>query len=333
MKKFYAALLVLCLLLGGCAQPKEALQQLTYLDLFDTVTTVMGAGADFRQKAQTIHDGLLRYHKLFDIYHDYEDLNNLKTVNEQAGIAPVRVDEAIIQLLLDCKTYYQLSGGKVNVAMGSVLRLWHKARTAALEDTENARLPDSEALRLAAEHTNIEAVIIDQAAGTVYLSDPKLSLDVGAIAKGWAVRQVAETAPEGLLISVGGNVVATGPKADGTAWAVGIQNPAGNGYLHPISLTGGAVVTSGNYQRTYVVDGKAYHHIIDPVTQMPAVLWSSVTVVCPDSGLADVLSTALFLLPLKEGMALAKSCNAQALWIDGTGAEFMTDGFSALIQK
>ena len=69
MKKFYAALLVLCLLLGGCAQPKEATQQLTYLDLFDTVTTVMGTGADFRQKAQTIHDGLLRYHKLFDIYH------------------------------------------------------------------------------------------------------------------------------------------------------------------------------------------------------------------------------------------------------------------------
>lgn len=333
MKKFYAALLVLCLLLGGCAPSPAKVCQLTYLDLFDTVTTVMGNGEDFQQKAQAIHDELLRYHRLFDIYNNYEGLNNLKTVNDQAGIAPVQVDVSIIRLLQDCKTYYELTGGKVNVAMGSVLSLWHEARTAALEDPESARLPDTEALLLAAKHTDINGIIINEADGTVYLSDPEVSLDVGAIAKGWAVQQVAETAPEGLLISVGGNVVATGPKASDTPWSVGIQNPTGNDYLHAIPLTGGAVVTSGNYQRTFTVAGKAYHHIIDPATQMPGSLWSGVTVVCPDSGLADALSTALFLLPLEEGKALAQRWGAEALWVDEAGAEFMTDGFWALIQQ
>ena len=333
MKRFFATLVALCLLLAGCAPSPAETSQLTWLDLFDTVTTVMGSGDDFPQKAQSIHDELMRYHRLFNIYNTYEGLNNLKTVNDQAGIAPVQVDEDILRLLQDCKTYYDLTGGKVNVALGSVLSLWHEARTAALDDPENAKLPDSEALLYAARHTDIDSVIIDEETGTVYISDPEVSLDVGAIAKGWAVQQVAETAPEGLLISVGGNVVATGAKAENTPWSIGIQDPIGSGYLHAIPLTGGAVVTSGNYQRTFTVAGKAYHHIIDPATCMPPELWSGVTAVCPDSGLADALSTALFLLPLEEGKALAQRCGAEALWIDGNGAEYMTDGFSALIQQ
>ena len=145
---------------------------------------------------------------------------------------------------------------------------------------------------------------------------------------------MAQTAPEGLLISVGGNVCSTGPKdSAGTPWVVGIQNiDGGDDYLHTIYLTDGCVVTSGDYQRTYMVDGQMYHHIIDPTTLYPSTLWSSVTVVCADSGAADALSTALFLLPQAEGQALLELYDAEALWADANGNLFYSPGFQALIR-
>jgi thiamine biosynthesis lipoprotein len=286
----------------------------------------------FRETAQVIHDELLVYHQLFDIYNDYDGINNLKTVNDRAGIAPVEVDPAIIALLQDCRAYWELTDGRVNAAMGSVLRLWHDARSDGIRDPINARLPDMAKLEAAAEHTNFDAVVIDEAASTVYITDPACSLDVGAVAKGWATQRAAEHAPEGMLISVGSNVCATGPKQGDNPWVIGIQNPDGSDNLHTIYVKEGSVVTSGDYQRTYYVEGTPYHHIIDPDTRMPASHWRSVSVVCADSGLADALSTALFLLPAEEGKALAAQCGAQALWIAPDGSEVMTPGFQDIIR-
>ena len=340
MRRVISALLLTALLLSGCAgvgEPAQKQYNATFLTLFDTVTTIVGRAESeeaLMETAQAIHDELLTYHQLFDIYNDYEGVNNLKTVNDNAGIAPVVVDRAIIDLLLDCKAYYDLTDGLVNVAMGSVLRLWHEARDDGLDDIANAYLPDSEALAAAAEHMDLSCVVIDEEASTVYITDPDARLDVGAVAKGWSAQRAAENAPEGLLISVGGNVCATGPKDEnGTPWRVGVQNPdGGENYLHTLNITGGSVVTSGDYQRCYMVDGKIYHHIIDPATLYPSEYWRSVTVVCADSGLADALSTALFLLPLEEGMALAESCGADALWVNEAGEQFHTPGFEALIR-
>lgn len=336
-----ALLLALALLLTGCAFPSagsgKKQYQASYLTLFDTVTYISGMAESeeaFQAQAREIHDQLLTYHQLFDIYNCYEGLNNLKTVNDNAGITPVEVDGRIIRLLEDCRTYYELTGHKVNAAMGSVLALWHEARTAGLDDPANAALPDARALEEAGLHTSWDAVVIDPVSSTVYLSDPEMRLDVGAVAKGWSVQQVAQTAPEGLLISVGGNVCATGPKDEaGTPWVVGIANPDGSGqYLHTLSVTDQAVVTSGDYQRYYVVGGKRYHHIIDPETLYPADHWRSVTIVCGDSGLADALSTALFLLSQEEGQALLETCGAEAMWVDAQGNRYYSPGFQALIR-
>lgn len=331
--------LLLCLL-AGCAAPgsgsAKSQYTATFLTLFDTVTTIVGRAESeeaFTAQAQAIHDELLVYHQLFDIYNDYAGLNNLKTVNDQAGIAPVEVDSRIIELLTDCRAYYELTGGKVNVAMGSVLALWHEARDAGLDDPAHAALPDQAALEEAARHMDIACIIIDEAASTVYLSDPDARLDVGAVAKGWATQRVAETAPAGLLLSVGGNVCATGPKDEsGTPWVVGINNPDSSNYLHTLNITGGAVVTSGDYQRYYTVDGKTYHHIIDPGTLFPSAYWRSVTILCADSGLADALSTALFLLPQAEGQRLLDQCGAEAMWVDAAGSEFFSPGFENYIR-
>ena len=340
MKRAAALLLLISLLLTGCAgtgATEMKQYNATFLSLFDTVTTIVGRAESeeaLMEKARAIHDELLYFHQLFDIYNDYEGLNNLKTVNDNAGLAPVTVDQPIIDLLLDCKRYCSLTGGRVNVAMGSVLALWHQARSDGLDDMANACLPDPEKLEAAAAHMDLSCVVIDEAASTVFITDPAVRLDVGAVAKGWSVQRVAESAPAGLLISVGGNVCATGPKdADGTPWRVGIQNPdGGEQYLHTLNITNQSVVTSGDYQRFYLVDGRLYHHIIDPDTRYPGTYWRSVTIVCTDSGLADALSTALFLLPYEEGLALAESCGAEAFWVNEAGEKYYTPGFEALIR-
>ena len=341
MKRILCGLLLVSMLLSGCAagqkEPEKKQYNATFLTLFDTLTTVVGKADSedaFRQTSQVIHDELLQYHQLFDIYNDYEGINNLKTVNDNAGVAPVTVDARILALLKDCKAYHELTNGMVNPAMGSVLQLWHVARNDGINDPANAYLPKQEKLEEASQHMDFGAVVIDEAASTVYISDPEVQLDVGAVAKGWSVQRVAEKAPSGLLISVGGNVCATGPKDEnGTAWVVGVQDPnQGDKYLHTLSVTRGSIVTSGDYQRAYVVDGELYHHIIDPVTLYPSTLWRSVTIVCDDSGLADALSTALFLLPLEEGQKLLDKTGALAMWVDRNGEKFYSPGFQDYIR-
>ena len=326
------------MLLCGCTGAGEEQKQYsaTFLTVFDTVTTMVGRDVSkeaFAEKAQAVHDALLYYHQLFDIYNDYEGLNNLKTVNDHPGEA-VPVDRAIIDLLLDCRRYYELTDGRVNAAMGSVLALWHEAREDGLNDIANAYLPDGDALSEAAKHTGWDSILIDEAKGTVTVTDPEVRLDVGAIAKGWSVQRAAENAPAGLLISVGGNVCATGPKDEkGTAWVVGVQNPdGGDTYLHTLYLHKGSIVTSGDYQRAYMVDGELYHHIIDPDTLYPGRLWRAVTVVCEDSGLGDALSTALFLLPMDAGQKLLDECGAEAMWVDAEGNMYYSAGFEELIR-
>ena len=338
MKRLLALFLVLSILLCGCAGAGEEPKQYsaTFLTVFDTVTTIVGRDVSeeaFRQKAQAVHDELLVYHRLFDIYNEYEGMNNLKTVNDHPGEA-VAVDSAVIELLLDCKAYYELTGGRVNAAMGSVLYLWHEAREDGMNDPANASLPDAGALQEAARHTSWDSIVIDEANCTVTITDPELRLDVGAIAKGWSVERAAGHAPSGLLLSVGGNVCATGPKDEnGTPWVIGVQDPdGGENYLHTLYLDKGSAVTSGDYQRAYMVGGEVYHHIIDPDTLAPGRLWRAVTVVCADSGLGDCLSTALFLLPMEEGQRLLDTCGAVAMWIGADGEMYYSTSFEDLIR-
>ena len=190
-------------------------------------------------------------------------------------------------------------------------------------------------MEAAREHCSFDTVVIDEEASTVFLIDPEQRLDVGAVAKGWSMQRVCENAPSGLLVSVGGNVCATGPKPlKDNRWIVGIQDPDGDqgDNLHTVYITEGCVVTSGDYQRYYVVDNKKYHHIIDPDTLFPADYWKAVTIVCQDSGLADALSTALFILPQEEGQKLLDHYDAQAMWIAPDGEIFYSSGFEELIR-
>ncbi len=344
MKKRQLLLLVILVILFPSCRKETVVSEVaksrynaTFLTLFDTVTTILGYSENeetFEAEAQRIHDELSEYHQLYDIYNDYEGVSNIKTINDNAGISPVVVDERIIDMLLFAKEMYSATDGKVNVAMGSVLSLWHEAREDGYDDPESAYLPSDALLRKAAEHIDIDAVVIDQEASTVYISDPSLSLDVGAIAKGYAVEKVGDSMPEGFIISVGGNVYSTGAKPDGTSWVIGLQEPGESSgvHSHTLYLDEGAVTTSGDYQRYYVVDGKEYNHIIDPDTLYPATRWKAVSVMAPSSAVADALSTALFILDQNSGQALLDEYSALAMWTTGEGEEIFSPGFSEILR-
>ena len=334
MRRMGALLVLLAVLLAGCA-PGRQVYEATFLDVFDTVTTLRGYDVSrqtFQTRAEQVHEALLEYHRLFDIYTDFP--GGLKRVNDSAGIEPVAVEPEVIALLKDCRQAYDLTGGRVNAAMGSVLSLWHDAREAGLNDPAHAALPDRDALEAAAEHVRFDTVEINESDGTVFLTDAAQRLDVGAVAKGWAAQRVSQLLPEGYMLNVGGNVCTRGTKPDGSSWNVAVQSPnMAEDNLCVVQLTGQSLVTSGDYQRSYTVDGKAYHHIIDPDTLMPGTYWRSVSILAGDSGVADALSTALFLLPLERGRALAKEFGVEVMWVDADMNITQTDGFAKAVRK
>lgn len=347
MKKALSVLLALLCVVslvscGNKTVPEIQKQKFSvyYFDFFDTQTTVTGYEAtkeDFDKVCNEIKPLLDEYHKLYDIYTKYNNVNNLATINEVADgqHKVVEVDKKIIDMLKFSKEMYVKTNGKVNVAMGSVLSIWHRYREEGEAKPLKAELPPMEKLKEASKHTDINDVIIDEENSTVFLADPKMKLDVGAIAKGYAVEQVAKFLEEkgvtGYILNVGGNIRTIGAKGDGEPWLVGIENPgldieeAHIAYLH---LKGEALVTSGVYQRYYIVDGVEYHHIIDPETLMPGTKYQSVSILCKDSGLGDALSTAIFSMTFEEGYALIESIDGvEAMWVLPTGEKKFSSGF------
>lgn len=316
------------------------------LDYFDTATTITGYETDrenFDQISGEILALLEEYHRLFTIYHRFEGMENLCTINElQNGVhRTVTVDERIIDMLLYAKEMYHVTNGKLNIAMGSVLSIWHKYRTEGLDEPWAAELPPMEMLSEAAQHTDINHLIIDQENATVWISNPKMTLDVGAIAKGYAVEMVARTLEKrgisGYVVNVGGNVRTIGTKPNDEKWLAGIENPnkeSDEAYLVYLQLAGESVVTSGSYQRYYTVGNKNYHHIIDSQTLLPAEGYLSVSVVCKDSAEGDALSTALFCMPFEEGLALVEGLpDVEALWVMSDETRQVSSGFSKYVTQ
>ncbi len=345
MKRFislFLALLCLCLnivALSSCTGEKKEKYYFHSFDYFDTATTVIGyanSQDEFDTICEDIKAELEEYHKLYTIYNSYEGINNICALNKlENGVhQELKVDKKIIDLLIFSKEIYKKTEGEVNVAMGSVLSIWHKHRNYGLNNPEKATLPEIADLKKASEHTDINDIIINEEESTVFLADPLMTLDVGAVAKGYAVQKIAESlASKGItdyLLNIGGNVKGVS-KIDGEVWKVGIENPdkeSAQAYIQELEITNESVVTSGSYQRFYVVDGKSYHHIIDSETLMPCEKFASVSVICEDSGLADALSTSLFLMDYEDGKKLVESIDGvKAMWVFHNGDIKKTKNF------
>jgi thiamine biosynthesis lipoprotein len=211
-----------------------------------------------------------------------------------------------------------------------------------MNDEENAKLPPMDKLKAASQHTDINKVIIDEKNSTVYLEDPKMSLDVGAVGKGYATEQVSKVAiNSGIksgLISVGGNVRAIGSKGiNNQLWNLGIQNPdleSKETTLKIVFVNDKSVVSSGDYERYYTVNGKRYHHIIDPDTLFPAQYFSQVTIITKDSGMGDALSTAVYNMPFDQGVKFINELpDTEAMWVMKNGEIKYSNNFKKNIKE
>ena len=343
LKNKVALCCVLVVLLTACGrQPTAKPTGNVFFTYFDTISYVYNYAGDsaeeFDARSAEVSAILSEYHQLFDIYHEYSGFSNLCTINRLAGGAPIPVDQKLIDFLLYAKDLYEKTDGKMNIMMGSVLRIWHEHRTAAGEDPSVASVPSREELLDAAAHTDFSSLEIDVQAGTVRLTDPKASLDVGALGKGYATemaaRHLESLGVSGYVLNVGGNIRTIGTKQDGSDWLTGIKDPScpDEAYAAKLNLKDTSCVTSGNYERFFTVNGVRYHHIIDPDTLFPAEYCASVTVITRDSGAADALSTALFCMSYEDGVQLLqKFDDAQALWIYDDGTIRYTDGLTALL--
>ncbi len=350
MKKFIILILVLIMTLSmaSCSKKVEKEQFKAYFfDWFDTATVITGyeeTKDDFDKVVKEIETIFAKYHKLYDIYTKYDGVNNLAVINDKSsGIhSTVKVEPEIIDLLELSFEMNRLTNGKFNIAMGSVLSIWHTYRELGMAEPENAELPPIEDLKDAYLHSDINDIKIDKENQTVFLADDRMTLDVGAIAKGYACEQAAKHLEQmgvtGYVINAGGNIRSIGTKPNDEPWVVGIENPdtsdEENPYIAYLELNGQALVTSGNYQRYYTVNGKNYHHIIDPETLMPSERYLSVSVLSYDSGMADALSTALFNMTQEEGLEIIKGLkDVEAQWVLPSGEIVRSDGFQNYISE
>lgn len=319
-----------------------------FLGTFDTVISIVAhleTQKEFDEFREYTENRFIKLNQFYDIYHNYEGINNIKTINDMAGKNPVVVDKEIMDLLLLSKEWYEKTNSKVNIALGSVLKVWHDYREMADEESNNNKIPTLDELRIANLHTSITQLELDIAKSTAFIKDPKVLLNVGAIAKGYATEIVAnELKTKGyksFAISAGGNVKVVGkPLAkDRDTWLIGIQNPdpemdldAESGLINKVSVVDQSVVTSGWYQRYFKSGGKIYHHIIDPMTLFPQNYYQAVTIIYPDSGISDILSTAVMLMPYEEAVKfLEKIPGVNAYFILMDGSVKVTKGMEKLL--
>lgn len=348
-KRKISLLVVIALLFSLLASCKPKVRMKFSFDYFDSFDTLVKAtGYFFTQEEadkfdKKLAERLKYYDNLFDCHKEHEGVNNVYTINKMAGKEKVKVDAALLDLISQSKTLGLKYDSRVNIAFGAVIELWEKSMTEALENDElKAATPDIEVLKERAKYASLNNIIIDKEESTVYITDERTKINLGSVAKGYAVELICnELKDEGydsVVISAGGNVKTIGHPNGETKrkWTIGVENPysasemkEGDSEIYDILYTmDKAIVTSGDYQRYfYGLDNVKYNHIIDTRTLSSARNFTAVTVITKDSGIADFLSTLLFTLTYEEGAEVIKDFpDTEALWINFDNTEFYTDG-------
>ena len=277
---------------------------------------------DFDSYVAIVKESFIHYNQLFDQYNAYEGINNVYTLNHEAYENPIEVDPELVDLISYSLAFNEKDTA-FDITQGKLLDVWHTYREEGLEKNaqhKSGRLPSEEEIQEARIHSGNDKIQIQD--HTIRFTDPEFMIDLGGIAKGYATQKTAEKLEDkGLhtgFINAGGNVVLIGHKSDET-WNIGIQDPNKQSSLLQLKTAEPlAIVTSGDYQRNYEVDGVQYAHIIDPKTGYPPRFHRSVTILCEDSTLADALSTALFCMSLEDGQHFIQEnyTDVGVVWID-----------------
>lgn len=231
------------------------------------------------------------------IFSNYRDDSVLSRVNSKAGIEPVKVPQEFIDLTSSSIKYSKQTDGTFDISVGYLFDIW-KARS------KKDSLPTYEQISDALRCTGYEKIEVNKEENTVFFKSDCLKLDYGAIGKGYAVDQVAEILKtygiKNFLLNFGGNILALGNRKDTEGWDVGIRDPFHQGkILTEVNVSGVGIATSGDYEKYFVISGKKYSHIINPVEGYPAEGFSSVVVLVSSAEAADVLSTAFSVMGLE----------------------------------
>ena len=323
-------ILILCLALAGfhlsCDRTEPATLHHSYLVMGTFCRMIITTGPD-QSTAQTAADAaLLEIQHIEALASTYRPDSEVSQLSElRLGTARVLSTE-IFTVLVRSLYYSNLTDGAFDITVGPLTKLWRTA-------VESDRLPTPEELAAALALVGYDKITLDSAKGTITLSQPGMSITLDAIVKGYAadlaLEAIRQQGVRAALLDLGGDIVCFGAPPAQEFWRVGIQNPFkpatvpmetySDSLLATIKLTDAAVATSGNYQRTFEVQGRAYSQIFDPRTGKPVEYAPSVTIIAPTAADADALATACSVLPVAEALKLINSIpHTEALLITGS---------------
>jgi thiamine biosynthesis lipoprotein len=259
------------------------------------------------------------------------DDTQIAAINLAAGKAPVEVSDDTFYVIQKALEYARLTGGVFDPSVGPLVKLWNIG-------TDYAKVPSAKDIKDRLALINFKDIELDAGKKTVLLRKPGMSIDLGAIAKGYSadeiVKILASHKVKAAVVDLGGNVLVYGQKKDGSPWRVGVQDPASDrgDYIGLVSGKAMTVVTSGIYERYFIENGVRYHHILDTRTGYPADKGLvSVTIIAASSIDADALSTSVFALGLENGMKLVKSLpEIRAIFIDDKRNVYLSPGAESI---
>jgi FAD:protein FMN transferase len=241
-----------------------------------------------------------RIEKLLTTFSDDSQTNQ---INQNAGIAPVKVDREVFDLINRSLRISSLTDGAFDITYGSLdKRFWNfdKAMTS---------LPNAETAKQAVRLINYQNVILNAEKQTVFLKEAGMRIGFGGIGKGYAAEQakriLIKNGVESGIVNAAGDLTTWGNQPNGKPWTIAIADPENqNTALAKLNISGAAVATSGNYEKYVVIDGKKYSHTIDPKTGFPVSGIKSVTIICPNAELADAMATPITVLGVDAGLSL-----------------------------
>lgn len=327
MKKIIFITLILSLSLFASACGDSETAAVTSEDFaLDTIINQEVYGDNAQEAADAVSAEI---NSLDDLWSVESDDGDTVKLNSNAGQGYVEVDPKTIYLLQEAKRISELSDGAAfDITVAPIVNAWGIC-------TDDPQIPSAETIEDLLPLVNYQDVLIDAENNTVALAKEGQMIDLGGIAKGYigdlAIDTYKEYGITSAFINLGGNVVVLGNKPDGSTWKVGIQDPRGDttdiiGY---VEVSDEAVVTSGDYQRYFIENGKRYCHIIDPTTGYPIDNGlMSVTVIAASSADADGLAKAI-VLGLDEGMDLIENYDgAEAIFITTDKEIYVTSGLT-----
>ena len=285
-----------------------------------TASTADSAGA-----AKAIDVVFAEFDRLEALMSVWKPGSDVERINAAAGDHPVPVTGEVRSVLRTAAEVSEWTGGKFDVTFGVLSGLWR------FDHDQDNRVPDIADVRSRLPLIDYRSLVVDDAAGSVFLKKKGMRVNLGGIGKGYAIDRGVEilrrSGFSNFMIQAGGDLFVSGLK-DGRPWRVGIQDPRGAGgkIFAAIDLTDSTFSTSGDYERSFVKDGRRYHHIIDPDTGEPSQAGCrSVTILTTTAVLADGLSTGVFLLGPEKGMALVQRLpNVDAVIVTAKNEVLMT---------